>query len=201
MGFQSRSQAKQDLFVHTLLPTQTGRFFDIGSHDPVHISNTYALEQIGWSGYLFDIEPSWAGPTRAKRTSPFICADVSTFNWDAFLEKEGLVGSTIDYLSFDVDEASLATLERFPFEKLTFGVCTIEHDSYRFGAARAARMRQILGSHGYEIVCKDVRSDGFAYEDWYVHPSVQIDVTGLQCEGLEWTEIVKKLQTYSQARS
>jgi hypothetical protein len=201
VSFLSQSQAKQDVFVHTLNPSTTGRFFDIGSHDPIRISNTYALEKLGWTGYLFDMDAQWAQPTQATRTSTFVCTDVASFDWRAFLIRENLVGAHIDYLSFDVDEASLATLERFPFDMVTFGICTIEHDAYRFGVPRAVRMREILQSHGYQIVCKDVKHEGFPYEDWYVHPSAQIDVTGLACEGCEYTEIIQKLQTYSQARS
>ena len=199
--FVSQSQAKQDVFVHTLIPSTTGRFFDIGSHDPIRISNTYALEQLGWTGYLFDIDPKWESLTKMHRSSPFICADVSTFDWQAFLARENLIGECIDYLSFDVDEASLATLERFPFDKVTFQVCTIEHDAYRFGVACAERMRDILQSHGYQIVCKDVKNEGCPYEDWYVHSSSGIDTTGLSSENQEWQTISQTLQTYSQARS
>jgi hypothetical protein len=198
--FISQSQAKQDVFVHTLVPSTTGRFIDIGSHDPIRISNTYALEQLGWTGYLFDIDSKWTVPTNLKRTSPFICTDVSTFDWNSFLTCENLVGAYIDYLSFDVDEASLATLERFPFDKITFGVCTVEHDSYRFGVSCAERMRTLLLSHGYQIVCKNVKNDGYPYEDWYVHPSSGIDITGLTSENLEWQDIIQMLQTYSRVQ-
>jgi hypothetical protein len=199
--FNSQSQAKQDVFVHTLLPISNGRFLDIGSHDPIRINNTYALEQLGWTGYLFDIDERWAVPTKSLRTSPFVCADVAAFDWNSFMEKEGLVGSQFDYLSFDVDEASLATLERFPFDKLSFRVCTIEHDSYRFGTARAERMREILGAHGYRIVCKDVKNMGNAYEDWYIHTSVPIQTNSIECQGLEWTDVIQRLQTNFQAPS
>lgn len=193
--FNSQSQAKQDVFVHTLLPIRNGRFLDIGSHDPIRINNTYALEQLGWTGYLFDIDAKWSAPTKATRTSPFVCADVSTYDWNAFLEREGLVGTQFDYLSFDVDEASLATLERFPFDKMSFRVCTIEHDSYRFGVDRAERMREILQSHGYRIVCKNVKNAGNAYEDWWIHSSVSLDTSSIECDGLEWTEVIRRLQT------
>lgn len=193
--FNSKSQAKQDLFVHTLLPYSTGRFIDIGSHDPVYINNTYALEQLGWTGYLFDIDVTWKNPTEQKRTSPFILTDVSTYDWDAFLLERELVGQQFDYLSFDVDDASLKTLQRFPFDKLSFKVCTIEHDSYRFGEARAQEMRSILRGHGYEIVCKNVKNLGNAYEDWYVHSSIRPTLPPLYCENLEWTDVIQIVQT------
>jgi hypothetical protein len=200
--FASRSQAKQDFFVYSLIPRPTGTFLDIGSHDPIMISNTYALEKLGWTGYLFDIDPKWTAATRRHRTSPFILADVSTYNWDAFLATTGI--SKIDYLSFDVDEASLATLRRFPFEKITFNVMTVEHDRYRFGQAVADEMRHILEGHGYVILCKDITNDGFPYEDWYVHSSFLAQNPHIQAfasDGKEWTEVIKSIQTYSEHHS
>jgi len=195
--FNSNSQAQQDVFVHTLLPTTRGRFIDIGSHHPIHINNTYALEQLGWTGYLFDIDPQWKAITEKSRTSPFILTDVTTYDWDSFLKREGIEGAQFDYLSFDVDDASLITLRRFPFDKLSFKVCTIEHDSYRFGEARAQEMRTILQSHGYEIVCKDVKNQGNAYEDWYVHGS---SLPSFYCENLEWRDVIRIVQTSFQGQ-
>lgn len=51
------SQSGQDKWVaETLLPGKTdGVFVDIGAHDGVSFSNTYALEKLGWSGLA--VEP------------------------------------------------------------------------------------------------------------------------------------------------
>jgi hypothetical protein len=182
----SKSQAKQDIFVYALSKKDNGRFFDIGSHDPIRINNTYALEQIGWKGYLFDIDSSWESLTTETRRSKFICTDVQLYNWDSFLDQEGIVGATFDYLSFDVDHASLATLKRFPFEKIQFNICTIEHDRYRFGVDVATEMRTIMLQNGYKILCKDICNNGYPYEDWYVHSSFMSDseIQRKYCEGL-----------------
>lgn len=190
----SKSQAKQDYFVYALSKKNNGTFFDIGSNHPININNTYALEEIGWSGYLFDYESSWKQITEANRTSKFICADVSTYHWDNFLANEQLIGSTIDYLSFDVDEASLATLRRFPFEKIKFNICTIEHDRYRFGNDVASEMRNIMNKYGYKIICKDISNQGNPYEDWYVHSSYmsQSQIQDLYCENVDWSYILEK---------
>lgn len=196
-----KSQARQDEFVWRVLPKAEGTFLDIGSHDPISINNTYALEQRGWRGFLFDIDPRWEDRSKQTRVSPFILADVSTFDWDQFLTDNGLVGSCLDYLSFDVDEASLSTLRRFPFDKVSFRVCTIEHDRYRFGDAVATEMRDILREHGYRLVCKDVANQGNPYEDWYVHPSLQSRVEGFACDSLEWTDVLKIARTHFQVPS
>lgn len=190
----SKSQAKQDYFVYTISKKTNGTFFDIGSHHPVDINNTYALERIGWSGYLFDIDPRWKNITEISRTSKFICTDVSTFDWELFLTNENITGKTFDYLSFDVDEASLATLRRFPFDKIQFNICTIEHDRYRFGLNVAEEMRDIMRKNGYKIICKDISNQKNPYEDWYVHSSYMSDdeINSKYCENIDWSYILEK---------
>lgn len=189
-----KSQARQDEAVYRILRGRPGTFFDVGSHDPIRINNTVCLEQQGWTGYLFDCDPRWAEPSARLRTSPFLCADVSTFDWRGFLTAKGI--TRIDYLSFDVDEASLVTLRRFPFDQVSFQVCTIEHDRYRFGEAVATEMRDILGRHGYTLLCKDVCNQGNPYEDWYVAPALAPAAPLPLCSGLEWTECLKTLRTH-----
>lgn len=190
---KSNSQASQDLFVYALSKKENGLFFDIGSNHPIKINNTYALEQLGWKGYLFDIDNSWKSLTESTRTSKFICADVSTYNWLSFLEQEGLFGKTFDYLSFDVDEASLSTLRRFPFDKIQFNICTVEHDRYRFGINVANEMRDIMIRNGYKLLCKDICNDGYPYEDWYVHSSYMSDdeIKSKYCEYIDWKDALK----------
>ena len=48
----SYSQAGQDRFVRAVHGDTPGFFLDVGCSDPVHISNTYALEKLGWRGLL-----------------------------------------------------------------------------------------------------------------------------------------------------
>jgi hypothetical protein len=198
MTFQSRSQAQQDLFVWNILQNKTdGLFLDIGSHDPVYINNTYELEQKkGWRGYLFDIDRKWAAPTAARRASPFVCADLTTFDWTSFIHSKGISGKRFDYMSFDIDRASLLAVRRFPFNEISFSIATVEHDSYRFGEAVATEMRELFGRNGYDILCKDVKLNGIPYEDWYVHTSLleqTPEIERFRCEGLEYSEILKKL--------
>lgn len=188
------SQALQDEAVYRITQGRPGTFLDVGSHDPVRINNTFCLEQKGWTGYLFDCDPRWTEPTTLHRTSPFLCVDVSTFDWQGFFTEKGL--TQMDYLSFDVDEASLATLRRFPFDRVSFRVCTIEHDRYRFGDAVAAEMREILTRHGYVLLCKDVCNGGNPYEDWYVTPELAPTAPLPLCSGQDWSECLKRIRTH-----
>lgn len=192
--FNSNSQAGQDEFVYRILKKTNGIFFDIGSQHPISINNTYALESIGWSGYLFDIDSKLTDITRKYRKSKFTVADLTSYNWDLFLRENELQGKHIDYMSFDIDEASLPSLRRFPFNDISFTLCTLEHDKYRFGQAVADEMRDIMTSNGYSIVCKDVKNDNLPYEDWYIHNSMKHIANGFYCESMEWTDVIRNIR-------
>lgn len=198
MEFRSESQAGQDEYVYRVLAKSNGTFFDIGSQNPVEINNSHALELIGWTGFLFDVNLDVADETRKTRSSPFVHADMVAFDWDSFLEANTLVNTRIDYLSLDIDEASLPALRKIPFDKVSFNVCTIEHDRYRFGPNVAQEMRDIMQRNGYHMICKDVMYDGNPFEDWYVHPDVQATSNLVPHESIEWSEILKNIRSSSQ---
>lgn len=193
---ESKSQAGQDLFVYAATKKTDGTFLEIGGCDPVEINNTYELEKMGWTGYSFDIDANLSHPFSVKRTCNFTVADVTTFNWDRFIQENDLLNKTIDYLSFDVDGASLATLRRFPFDKLKFNVMTVEHDKYRFGQSVADEMRSIITPHGYDIICKDIQNDDCPYEDWYVHTdflSANPHIEAYRAENVNWRNVIQRL--------
>lgn len=192
MEFKSRSQAGQDRFAFEVLGRpERGTFLDIGANNPIDINNTYALEQVGWRGVLIDNSPESEAACRAKRISPFCLADATTVNWqDRFLDSLWATNEspsykvpfarewdpekghsvTIDYLSLDVDEATLDTLRRMPLDRLRFRAITVEHDAYRFGELRRDYMLDILVKHGYEVLCSDVCDQGMSFEIWAVDP-------------------------------
>jgi hypothetical protein len=73
-----------------------------------------------------------------------------------------------DYLSLDVDDATLATLQNIPLDRMRFKVITIEHDAYRVGPAPREAMREILTAAGYTLAVADVRCGGGEFEDWWI---------------------------------
>lgn len=161
------SQAGQDRFVRAVHGDAPGFFLDVGCSDPVHISNTYALEKLGWRGLLVDISPAFASRIAEKRVSPFLCADATTIDWSAHR-----LPSVVDYLSFDLDDAGAAALPRLPWSSRSrFRILTVEHDAYRLGDGPRRSMRSLLGGLGYDLLCPDVCNDGLEYEDWWVDPS------------------------------
>lgn len=187
--FTSYSQAAQDIFVHQVIVRPEGKldgtFLDIGAHHPTSLSNTYALEQLGWSGWLIEREDSYAELLRAQRKSSVIQQDAREVDW---LNLD--LPSVVDYLSLDVDEASLEVLRKLPLKHTQFRVITAEHNLYAYDSMRGP-MREILERHGYFMVCGDVKFGGNAFEDWWVHPSL-VDVNAVAefvCDNTEASEI------------
>lgn len=169
-GFKSHSQCNQDLLAFTFMPLKGGRFIDIGACHPTDRSNSYALEKYcGWKGVMIDRSDAHAAEFARLRVNPFCVADAITMNWDEIIKA---VGNSVDYLSLDVDECTLAVLKNIPLEKIAFGVITIEHDSYRFGPEPRAAMLEILKANGYEILCPDISDQGLPFEIWAVHPQL-----------------------------
>lgn len=168
MNFVSHSQAGQDLFVYKMLVepgiAERGLFLDIGCAEPIHWNNTYGLEQIGWWGMMMDSDPNAIAlckQTRGPETA-VVLADVTK------IEPQK---AEYDYLSLDVDAASLGALEMFLRSHSRFRVATIEHDFWRFGAGPRAAMRKLLKDAGYQMLCQDVSCTlGNPFEDWYIDP-------------------------------
>lgn len=172
------SQAGQDQFVHKLLPITNGTFWDIGCGG-LEISNTLALEQVGWRGLLMDNSPE-AQKASVGRISRFILADATIYR---FPEPE-----RIDYLSLDIDAGTLSALMNLPLNKTRFSIITIEHDAYRFGDTLRAPMRKILKNFGYNLVCADVKNPD-PFEDWWVDDLLWDKANRFLSSGMMWTDI------------
>ena len=168
---QSYSQCKQDLYVlEKLNNKQNGFYIEIGAYHPTDISNTYVLEKHNnWNGISFeasqDLPYKWS-PTRANK---LITCDATKYDFKKCFEQNS-VPLVIDYLSLDIDEATLPCLQRLPLNDYKFRVITLEHDEYSSGPHKKNAMREILLSHGYILDRPDVANDGLIYEDWWIYP-------------------------------
>lgn len=183
------SQAGQDKFVYYVLVktgvVPIGTFLDIGCSHPR--SNTLALEEIGWRGVLIDI-----GPTAlldAERKSKFIVADATRYDWSNLSDR-------FDYLSLDIDSATLPCLKTIP-ESMKFKVITIEHDLYQYPSVEQSpqpEMRRILASRGHVLISSNVCDYGgeklLKFEDWWVAPEIEQHAKRFKSEGKYWKEIV-----------
>lgn len=168
-----RGESGQDNFAHAVCGLKNnGTFLDIGCNEPMRWNNTYALEEVGWTGWLVDINPVYGDEIRKVRKSPFICADAATLDYGA------LVGDRlyIDYLSLDIDEnqdRNLATtiLGAVFAAGLRFKCATVEHDGYRFGDHPREEIRQVMRDNGYILEHANVeirKGCGKPFEDWWV---------------------------------
>ena len=185
-SFTSYSQAGQDMFAYTLCGTDSGTFLDIGACYPVSANNSYGLEQKGWTGITIDSCADYARHYTGVRKAPLCVVDMTTIDWDRFIADNPMLQRTVDYLSLDIDAATLQVLRTFPFDRLRFRVLTIEHDAYRLGDNVRREMRSILVRAGYELVAADVvvhhdweqcpeavALNGYLpFEDWYVRPEL-----------------------------
>jgi hypothetical protein len=167
--FKSYSQAGQDRFVHELIG-DSGTYLEIGANAPIAINNTYALECAGWSGLSVDNSGESMLAFEKHRKNFFYLTDAAApQNWQAALAQAGLPPEQIDYLSLDVDEATLQCLSELPLHNIRFSVLTVESDEYRFPGRRDAII-DILRFHGYDVLAGDVCDQGLSFEVWAVNP-------------------------------
>jgi hypothetical protein len=204
--FTSYSQTGQDMFAYTLCATDSGTFLDIGACYPVSANNTYGLECKGWSGITIDNCADYAPHYAGVRKAPLTVLDMMAIDWDRFIADHPMLQDTVDYLSLDIDAATLPVLRRFPFDKLRFRVMTVEHDAYRFGDGVRQEMRNILAGAGYELIAADVivhylwdecpeavaLNGLLPFEDWYVRPElVDMSVANrFRSDNKLWNEIL-----------
>jgi hypothetical protein len=163
--FITQSQVGQDAWARGLIG-ENGTFLDIGANHPIVRSNTFALEQLGWTGVLVDNDAHCCYLCRAERKSTVLEGDSTRFDWTALPQKE------FDYLSLDVDAATLDTLRSLLTSGVKFRCATIEHDSYRFGPGPRDAMRKLLTVAGYVLARPDVEHQGAAFEDWWITPEL-----------------------------
>lgn len=179
----------QDRFCLLMLPNTNITFLDIGCHHPIGANNTFLLENYAnGRGIGFDIH-DWSKEWAGARQNKFIHADATTFKWSEELPNYPIFSNkVIDYISFDVDDATLSAFNNFPWKEYEFKVMTIEHDRYRVGDETCNATRKVLRDLGYELICEDVIAEGYGeFEDWWVNPKyVDMNIAEkLRCKSVD----------------
>jgi len=177
---KSNSLDLQDIFVLTMTDgMQNGIFLEIGCNQPIDYNNTYILEKyFKWEGisldYFDDFRPSWI---EHRPNSIFRAMDAMKVDYESLLLSTYPGINVLDYLQLDIEPSqhTLIALKRIPLEKYKFKVITFETDLYRDGDQVRNESRELLLSHGYELVAGDVLTGYYPgqllpYEDWWVHP-------------------------------
>ena len=164
-------EVHQDAFVYEQCGRKNdGTFLDLGCWEPVHSSNSLALEQKGWKGVLVDVDPYYTQMCRDwGRKNPIITARVEDLDWKAVCAQYGL-DIAIDYLSMDVEGSELLMLRHFVSLGFSFHVITCEHNAHNGGSYLVERdkQREFLFSQGYTLAIPDVQnSTGLVFEDWW----------------------------------
>ena len=179
------SIGQQDEFAaHILSFKRGGHFLDIGCGGHAGLNNTCFFEFfLDWDGICIDIG-DYTEEYKNNRKCRFIRADATKIDYKSAMVEKGLP-TRLDFLSLDVDDYSLAALEKLPLNEYRFSVITIEHDTYRIGSSVRDGQRPILEKHGYHRLFSDVLvpfgCSGIPapYEDWWIDP-VMFDMSKLK---------------------
>lgn len=172
---RSDSQAQQESFVLEVLQNKFGgTFLEIGGYDPFSLSNTYVLEsEFGWQGFAIEIDKKCARRYNKHRRNHCYEANAITFDYRTAIATHALPG-IIDYLQVDIEPAlqSFQALTKVLFAGSKFRVITFEHDAYDSRENENVRelSRSMLSFFGYRLVAANIKSKGFPFEDWWVHP-------------------------------
>lgn len=185
------SQAGQDEWVHSIIG-DSGYFVDVGAHDGVTHSNTYALEQLGWTGVCVEPNDDVFLELVNRRSAACLCYPIS----DEFKRRpfDGIaIGQgnnricyplknalavvqappIIDYLSIDVEGHELEVLAGMDFDRWHVRLITIEHNLYLRGPEHKEQIRAVLEPLGFKIDRENVIAPSYGeYEDWYVNRSL-----------------------------
>jgi len=197
------SQANQDKFVYFILygllnKQDKGHYLEIGAGEPIYINNSYFFEKnLQWDGISIDISIDLAERWYAVRKNLLFSEDATQSNYSALLKPFPQV---IDYLSLDVDGYYDVVLEKLICSNHVFKVITIEHDFYRYGDLYRQKERKILKDLGYYLLCSDVSNDGYAFEDWWIHPdffppSIFSKLTTLDLQAKNCKEITQAIRS------
>ena len=169
------SQSMQDIFVMSMLDgKRNGVYVEIGADQPRVISNTYLLEKdFDWSGISFELDADKVAFFNTIRKNKCLCEDATLYNYKSLFEELNYP-KQIDYLQLDIDpaEGTLRALKTLPLDDYRFSVITYETDVYSSGADIQDEQIEILESHGYQLVAKNVKCEGNPYEDWWVDPAI-----------------------------
>ena len=169
------SQSMQDIFVMSMLDgKRNGVYVEIGADQPRVISNTYLLEKdFDWSGISFELDADKVAFFNTIRKNKCLCEDATLYDYKSLFEELNYP-KQIDYLQLDIDpaEGTLRALKALPLDDYRFSVITYETDVYSSGADIQDEQIEILESHGYQLVAKNVKCEGNPYEDWWIDPAI-----------------------------
>jgi len=180
------SREGQDYFASKVTGKREGFYLDVGCADPIIYNNTVWLDTMGWKGHCFDTNAGSVRGINQRRPFRGHCHDMRQSPLGLFYALG--IPEWVDYLSFDIDEATPEAVANFPWKEFQFGAITIEHDGK--ADRREAIEEYLIRRHGYKLFASNVCAvPGFAFEHWLIHPdlSPQIRFRTLgECPDRQW---------------
>jgi hypothetical protein len=168
---EAHGEILQDLFALNVNKDVANPFYlEIGANHPTSNSNTFLLEQNGWSGISIEKNEQHKEIFEKQRTNPIIYKDATKIDYKELLSDNGVV----NYLQVDCEPASVSfsILKSLPFDDCIFKCLTFEHDCYDVGTSIRDESRKFLRSKGYVMVADNIGTTiNMPFEDWWVHSS------------------------------
>jgi hypothetical protein len=148
------------LFVNSNI--ENGFVVDIGCKTPGNGNNSTLFLENKWNGVGADIH-DYSHQWEIYPNFQFHKMDVTLKNnIDLLFSK---CPNVVEFLSLDVDEAGLVTLQNIDLDAFKFKCICIEHDYYRFGESLRHSQRKILEQKYTRVIQTQA-------EDWYVDYSL-----------------------------
>lgn len=189
------SQLDQDIWILSKFDSNyKGFFVDIGAFDGTTISNSYLLEQNGWTGVCVEPNVEEFKKLEASRKSNNYNICISDFNGKCTFREAGFFGAIqaknygqtdcftleyfldsidspkiIDYMSIDVEGGEFDIIKNFPFDKYFIKYITIEHNAYGHNFQLKNNIYSIL-SNFFDLEKENVEN----FEDWYINKKLNI---------------------------
>lgn len=191
------SQTGQDEWVLSIIKHR-GYFLDMGAYDGVKFSNTYRLEQLGWTGLCVEANPNNFEILKQNRKCSVANLAVAANCGFLKISDEGSSSQRsddgkflvrcdtihailkqfstppyIDYISSDLERMDAEVWETFPFDEYSFGLATVEHCLYEGNNNFKERIMKVMLDNGYVIARENVEDSGNKFEDWYMNQNLK----------------------------
>lgn len=167
----SYSQFLQDTFAYNFFKKEKGFYVELGCYDgsAQHVSNSLLLEENGWDGIGVDIEK--IDIFNSFRKGKGIYADLSSVPIDKVL-KENKAPEVIDYLSYDVGQALMSSINMLDLTFFKFKLIHFEHNLYspEYSGLKEAAYKKFTDAGYIRFIDNLTCENSKPIEDWYFHP-------------------------------
>ena len=182
-GLPGYSQASQDLFALWVCGYNC-TYLELGAFHPVCLSNTFLLEQGGWSGESIELNSRCEGTWSIFRRNPLFIGD-ATIGLSERVDR-----LRPDYVSVDIDAGNLEAIRAVLAASHRPKCLTVETNDYKPELNIAEQVAPLMVAAGYMAAAERVAVCGFAFESFWVHESVPDHQKYRVADGIDHHEIV-----------